>query len=73
MRQANRFQKLQRGFVDALHVSVGEGLILPAHHAGAYRGICHRNGTGTKRAAGFTATAAAGKIFHSAHFFRLLI
>ena len=63
----------KHGLVDALHLVVGERLVLAALHAGAHGGIRHGNGARTHRLAGFAATAAAGKVFDSTHGFRLLI
>ena len=71
--EAYGFKQLEGGLVDALHLVVGERLVLAALHAGAHGGIRHGNGARTHRLAGFAATAAAGKVFDSTHGFRLLI
>ena len=67
------FQKLEGSFVDAPHVVVGERLVLAADHAWTDCCIGHGNGAGPQGLAGFTATAAAGKVLDCAHLDRLLI
>jgi hypothetical protein len=42
--KAYGFEQCQRGFMDSLHVALGEGLVLAALHAGAHGGLCHGDG-----------------------------
>jgi len=71
--EAHGFEQLDGSLVDALHLMVGERLVLAALHAGAHGGIRHGNGARTHRLAGFAATAATGKVFDSTHGSSLLI
>ena len=67
LRQADRLQELQGGFMDPLHVAVGQWLVLSAHHAGTDSRLRHRDWPGAHGAAGIASATAAGKIFDSTH------
>ena len=65
--KADSLQQLQGGFMDPLHVAVGQRLVLSALHAGTDSGLRHRDWPGAHGAAGFASAAAAGKVFDSTH------
>ena len=61
-------RSVERRLVNALHVAVGQRLVLPAFHAGADRSLIPWNWPRPQGPARFTAAAARGKVFDYAHF-----